>query len=224
MSMGPISRPDASDATRAARLARLATSMESMRNAAMASPDRSLGEPPDFFSFDRFNLRAKDIRRACHAVLAKGSASWQSRFMAVRKQQKKKAISQESWSPGEDADVLMDIMSRVTSGLMCHGDVDLDPKPLAELASKISALLLEGYDGLMEDADMEDEAKDAVFDLYLSTISATVQHTPAEELATRGGLAELVKVCVRHTGPLWEAYAAISDGDEDEEEEEDDDG
>jgi hypothetical protein len=141
--------------------------------------------------------------------------------MAVRKQ-KKKAISQESWSPGEDADVLMDIMSRVTDGLMSHRDVDLDPKPLAELAAKVSGLLLEGYDGIMEDADMEEEAKDAVFDLYLSTISAAVQHTPAEELATRAGLAELVKVCVRHTGPLWEAYASIS-GD-DEEEEEDDDG
>jgi hypothetical protein len=223
MSMGPSGRPAATDATRAAVRDKVATSMESIRNAAMSSPDRSLGEPPDFFSFDRFSLRAKDILRACHAILAKGSASWQSRFMAVRKQKKKNGIEQGSWTPGEDADELMDIMSRVAGALMAHRDLDMDPKPLAALASRISEALLEAYEGMVEDSDVDEDGEEALWDLFLSTISGTVQYTSADELVTKSGISELVKVCVRHTGPLWEAYADIS-GEDDEEEEEGGDG
>jgi hypothetical protein len=223
MSMGPISRPDASEATRAAVLASVATSMESIRNAAMSSPDRSLGEPPDFFSFDRLSLRAKDIPRACHAILAKGSSSWQSSSMAVRRQKKKNGIEQGSWTPGGDADELMDIMSRVSGALMAHRDLDMDPKPLALLASKISEAMLGAYESMAEESDMDDDGEEALWDLFLSTISGTVQYTSAEELVTKAGISELVKVCVRHTGPLWEAYAAISGGDEEEDEEDDED-
>ncbi len=219
MSMGPISRPDASDATRAAARDKVATSMESMRNAAMSSPERSLGDPPAFFSFDRFNLRAKDIPGACHAILAKGSSSWQSTFMAVRSQKKKNGIEQGSWTPGEHADELMDIMSRVSSALMAHRDLDMDPKPLAALASRISEALLEAYEGMVEDSDVDEDGEEALWDLFLSTISGTVQYTAADELTTKSGINELVKVCVRHTGPLWEAYADISCGDEEDENE-----